>query len=332
MHEFRKDPIVQRWVVVAPDRANRPMETQDFSDVDVGRFDPFAEGNEAVTPPEVFAFRSADSVPDGPGWRVRVIPNKFPALQISGELDHQSQGIYDRMNGLGIHDVIVECPHNETSLSRLSVENIQEVFRACQIRMLDIKQDPRLVYALIFKNKGTLAGASLRHSHSQLIATPVVPIAINEELQGSLAFFQDQGRSIFDEIIRQERDAGSRIVLDTERFVAFCPYASRFPFETWVLPKQQQSHFESIQRADVEELGHVVKIVLRKIEVALNDPPYNYVIHTAPFPFPELPHYRWHMEILPRITRVAGFEWGSGFYINHMPPEDAASLLREAIA
>lgn len=179
MPEFRKDPIVQRWVVVAPDRANRPLPIPEIVDVEVASFDPFAEGNEAATPPESFAFRAPDSMADGPGWRVRVIPNKFPALQIPGELEHHSQGIYERMNGLGTHDVIVECPHNETSLSRLSVENIREIFRACQARMLEIKKDPRLVYALIFKNKGTLAGTrsdiliprSSPHPLSQLQST-----------------------------------------------------------------------------------------------------------------------------------------------------------------
>jgi UDPglucose--hexose-1-phosphate uridylyltransferase len=329
MPELRKDPIVQRWVIIAPDRANRPVEMPDVVDrADFG-FDPFAEGNEASTPPELFAFRNAGAPANGPGWRVRVIPNMFPALQPQGDLDRRSDGIYESMNGFGTHEVIVECPDNEANLCRLSVENVREVIWAYQKRMLDIKLDPRLVHALVFKNKGSQAGASIRHSHSQMIATPVVPIAIAEELQGSFQFFKDRGRSLFQEMIDQEVGSGSRVVVDSEYFLAFCPYASRFPFETWILPKHQYSHFESIPRQNVEELGQMLKTVLCKLEHALDDPPYNYVIHTAPLQYPELPYYRWHLEIFPRLTRVAGFEWGSGFYINHVPPEEAAKILRE---
>ncbi len=329
MPELRKDPIVQRWVVMAPDRAKRPSDVKDDPKFVEGEFDPFAEGNEAATPPEIMAYRNYGSQPNGPGWRVRVVPNKFPALQIEGNLEKRGDGIYDRMNGIGAHEVIIECPHGETNMSRLSVDNIREVLWVYHDRLVDLKRDRRLVHALIFKNKGALAGASLQHSHSQLMATSVVPITIYEEMSGALEFFNYRGRSIFDDMIQQELAHGSRIVLDTPHFVVFCPFASRFPFETWILPKQQSSHFENITRQAIEELGTVLKTILRKLELALDDPPYNYVIHTAPFNQPELPHFLWHMELFPRITRVAGFEWGSGFYINPVLPEEAAAFLRE---
>ena len=329
MPELRKDPIVQRWVVLAPDRAKRPGDLRDEPTELVSDFDPFAEGNEDATPPEILAYRNYGSLPNGPGWRVRVVPNKFPALQIEGNLDKRGDGIYDMMNGVGAHEVIIECPHRETNLSRLSVENIREVLWVYHDRLVDLKRDRRLVHALIFKNKGILAGASLLHSHSQMIATPVVPITIWEEINGALEFYNYRGRSIFEDMIQQELATGSRVVLDTPSFIAFCPYASRFPFETWILPKQSGSHFENIQRHAVEDLGQVLKTVLQKLEVALDDPPYNYVIHTAPFNQPELPHFLWHIEIFPRLTRVAGFEWGSGFYINPVPPEEAAQFLRD---
>ena len=330
MPELRKDPMMRRWVVMAPDRAKRPMQSVQ-TPVSVGTdFDPFAEGNEASTPPEILAFRNPDSVANGPGWRVRVVPNKYPALQFEPSLEISREGIYEMMNGLGTHEVIIECPHNETNLSRLGVDNVREVMAAYRDRMIDLKRDRRLAHALIFKNNGILAGASLPHSHSQLIASPVVPIAIWEEIQGALEYFNNQRRSIFDEMILQEVATGTRMVLDSPGFVAFCPYASRFPFETWVLPKEQCSHFENIRPESIDELGYVMKTVLGKQERVLDDPPYNYVLHSAPFDQLELPHFRWHFEIFPRLTRVAGFEWGSGFYINPVFPEDAAKRLRDA--
>ena len=329
MPELRKDPIVQRWVVMAPDRAKRPSDVKDDPKFVEGEFDPFAEGNEAATPPEIMAYRNYGTQPNGPGWRVRVVPNKFPALQVEGNLEKRGDGIYDMMNGIGAHEVIIECPHGETNMSRLSVDNIREVLWVYHDRLVDLKRDRRLVHALIFKNKGALAGASLQHCHSQLMATSVVPISIVDEMNGALEFFNYRGRSIFDDMIQQELATGSRIVLDNAHFVVFCPFASRFPFETWILPKQQSSHFENIMRPAIEELGTVLKTVLRKLELALDDPPYNYVIHTAPFNQPELPHFLWHMELFPRITRVAGFEWGSGFYINPVMPEQAAEFLRD---
>jgi len=329
MPELRKDPIVGRWVVMAPDRAKRPIDLKEEPRAVDSEYDPFAEGCESATPPEIIAYRTAGTQPNKPGWRVRVVPNKFPALQVEGNLEKRGDGIYDMMNGIGAHEVVIECPHGETNMSRLSVDNIREVLWVYRDRLVDLKKDRRLVHALIFKNKGTLAGASLQHSHSQLIATPIIPISIWDELTGALEFYNYRGRCIFDDMIQQELAKGSRIVLDTPHFVVFCPFASRFPFETWILPKQHSSHYENIPRQGIEELGSVLKTVLRKLELALDDPPYNYVLHTAPFDMGELPHYLWHIEIFPRLTRVAGFEWGSGFYINPVMPEDAAAFLRD---
>jgi UDPglucose--hexose-1-phosphate uridylyltransferase len=329
MPELRKDPVTGRWVIIAPDRAKRPMDYQHELKLVEGRFDPFAEGNESATPPEIIAYRNYGSHPNGPGWRVRVVPNKFPALQVEGDLQKRGDGIYDLMNGIGAHEVIIECPHYETNMSRLPVEMIREVLYAYRDRLTDLKKDRRLVHGLIFKNKGAMAGASLDHSHSQLIVTSVVPITVWEEMTGALEFYNYRGRCIYEDMIRQELKDGSRVVHDTPEFLVFCPYASRFPFETWVVPKRHGSHYEAIQRHQVDDLAGVLKTTLAKLELALDDPPYNYVLHTAPFDTPDLPHYRWHFELFPRLTRVAGFEWGSGFYINPVAPEEAASFLRE---
>lgn len=328
--ELRKDPLVGRWVIIAPDRLNRPQNIRnDGNGLDPGADDPFLEGNEEATPPEILAYREPHTQPNGPGWRVRVVPNKFPALRIEGDLTNRSDGMYDVISGIGAHEVIIECPQRETNLSRLTAENIRDVLWVYRDRLVDLKQDRRLVHGLIFKNKGALAGATLDHCHSQLIVNPVIPIVIQEEMQGAETYFRDRRRSIFADMLQQEQATGSRVVIDSPGFVVFCPYASRFPFETWIVPKNHTSHFENITRQDIDEMSTVLKQTLQKLEQALDDPPYNYVIHTAPFDVQEVGHYCWHLEIFPRLTRVAGFEWGSGFYINPVTPEQAAKFLRE---
>jgi UDPglucose--hexose-1-phosphate uridylyltransferase len=306
MPDLRKDPIVGRWVIVAKSRAKRPHDFESTSRMKTGGFCPFCEGNEDATPGEIIAYRPAGSHSNREGWRVRVVPNKFPALEIEGDLQKRGDGIYDMMRGVGAHEVIIESPQHLLS-----------------------KKDPRLVYGMIFKNVGEQAGASLEHTHSQLIVTPIVPINVWEEMTGSLEFYNYRGRCVYCDMIQQELATEKRIVLDTPRFLAFCPFASRFPFETWVLPKSHSSHYENIQKNGVEELAAVMREVIGKIEVALDRPAYNYIIHTAPFDSQELPHYHWHIEIIPRLTKTAGFEWGTGFYINPVPPEDAAAFLRD---
>ena len=328
MPELRKDPIVGRWVIIATDRAKRPVPPKP-EPLPVTTVCPFCAGNEVYTPHEILAYRERNTKPDEPGWRVRVVPNKFPALQIEGDLQKRGDGIYDRMNGIGAHEVILECPFHEVSMANLSEENIREILWVYRDRLIDLKKDPRLVYGMVFKNVGAVAGASLEHSHSQLIVTPIVPINVLEEMNGSLEFFGYRGRCIYCDMIHQELGSEKRIVLDTPNFVSFCPYASRFPFETWILPKHHNSHYENIQKNEVDELGTVLKTILLKLETALDRPSYNYIIHTAPLDTQTLPHYHWHMEIIPRLTRVAGFEWGTGFYINPVPPEQAAQFLHE---
>jgi UDPglucose--hexose-1-phosphate uridylyltransferase len=325
MPELRKDPIVGRWVIISTERGKRPAPARNEPLPDGPC--PFCEGNEQDTPHEILAYRDRASRPDGRGWRVRVVPNKYPALQVEGDLQKRGDGIYDRMNGVGAHEVILECPAHETSMTRLSEENIREVLWVYRDRLVDLKKDPRLVYGMVFKNSGAAAGATLEHSHSQLIVTPIVPINVWEEMSGALEFYNYRGRCIYCDMIHQELGTAKRIVLDTPNFLSFCPYASRFPYETWILPKAHNSHFENIQKNEVDELGTVLKSVLLKIERGLDGPAYNYIIHTSPFDTQLLPHFHWHMEVIPRLTRVAGFEWGTGFYINPVPPEQAAAHL-----
>ena len=330
MPELRKDPIVGRWVIIAEERAKRPLSPRsEMAVVGEGGICPFCEGNEVHTPIEILAYRDRTSPVNGPGWRVRVVPNKFPALQIEGDLDKRGEGVYDKMKGVGAHEVIIECPHHELNMAQLPEENIREVLWAYRDRLVDLKKDPRLVYGMVFKNVGGAAGASLEHSHSQLIVTPIVPITVEEEMAGAEEFFSYRGRCIFCDMMHQELGSEKRIILDSPHFLVFAPFASRFPFETWIVPKTHNSHYENIRKPEVDDLGGVLKTVLRKLEVALDRPAYNYVIHTSPFDVPSLGHYHWHLEIIPRTTRIAGFEWGTGFYINPVAPEKAAEYLRE---
>ncbi len=329
MPDLRKDPIVGRWVIVAKSRAKRPHDFDTSLRLRRGGFCPFCEGNEDKTPGEIIAYRNPGSRPNREGWRVRVVPNKFPALEIEGNLSKRGEGIYDMMQGVGAHEVIIESPKHLLSTSELEEEQVREVFWVYRDRLVDLKKDPRLVYGMIFKNVGAAAGASLEHTHSQLIVTPIVPINVWEEMTGSLEFYNYRGRCVYCDMIQQELATEKRIVVDTPGFVAFCPFASRFPFETWILPKAHSSHYENIQKNGIDELSGVVKLVIAKIEAALDQPAYNYIIHTAPFDTQELAHYHWHIEIMPSLTKAAGFEWGTGFYINPVTPEDAAAFLRE---
>ena len=230
MPELRKDPIVGRWVIIANERAKRP---HDFKSEGQGpgepRVCPFCEGQEDKTPPEIIAYRDFGSRPNGPGWRIRVVPNRFPALKIEGNLNKRGDGIYDMMAGIGAHEVIIESPRHHTSMATLSEDNIREVLWVYRDRLVDLKKDSRLVHGMLFKNVGEGGGASLEHTHSQLIVTPIVPISVWEEMTGALEFYNYRGRCIFCDMAQQELAVEKRIVLDSTHFTAFCPYASRFP-------------------------------------------------------------------------------------------------------
>ena len=330
MPELRKDPVTGRWVIIATDRARRPS---DFSRERVtpsgAAVCPFCPGNETRTPPEVLAYRSQGR-PNEPGWSLRVIPNKFPALRVEGELNREGEGMYDRMSGIGAHEVIIEAPEHVLSLGEISEKAVEDVFWAARDRMVDLKKDTRLKYVILFKNHGGAAGASIEHSHSQLIAMPVVPKRVQEELDGALRYYEYKERCIFCDILKQESMTASRVVIETDQVMAVCPYAPRFPFETWIIPRQHLSHFEDTPVATMQKFAWAVRTTIRKLEHVLENPPYNFVIHTGPVQNGALAHYHWHMEVIPKLTRVAGFEWGTGFYINPTPPEEAAQFLRDA--
>lgn len=331
MPELRKDPITDRWVIISTDRARRPSDfVRETTPVKPsGRFCPFCSGNEGKTPPEVLAYRDG-SGPNEPGWSLRVVPNKFPVLGIEGDLNREGEGLFDKMQGIGAHEVIIETPEHALSMTELNEKSIQRILWAFRDRVHDLKNDRRLRYILLFKNHGEAAGATLEHTHSQLIALPVVPKRVQEEVEGAKDYYDFKERCMFCDLIRQEAKSGERVVLETERFIVIEPYAARFPFETWILPKHHKSHFEETDSTDFENLAWTLKSTLRKIEKVLEMPPYNLLIHTAPPQEAANPYFHWHIEIIPKLTRVAGFEWGTGFYINPTPPEESAQFLRDA--
>ena len=328
--ELRKDPITGRWVIIATDRGKRPSDFAKETVQIKGGFCPFCYGNEDKTPPEILCYRSDGGARNSPGWNLRVVPNKFPALGIEGNLNRQGEGLFDKMNGIGAHEVIIETPDHQATLATINEQAVEDVFWAFRDRMLDLKKDRRLRYILIFKNHGEAAGASIEHSHSQLIALPIVPKLVREEIDGSKAHFSFKERCVYCDIIRQELNAGSRVIDENQDFVIIAPYAPRFPFETWILPKTHDACFENAQKREYQNLSKILKTILLKVDRVLDYPAYNLVIHTSPITETINDFYHWHIELMPKLSKIAGFEWGTGFYINPVPPEDSAKFLREA--
>ncbi len=330
MPELRRDPIHGGWVIISTERSRRPSDFAPEERKTGGGFCPLCEGNEDRTPPEVFAFRENGTPPNSPGWSLRVVPNKFPALRIEGELNREGEGMYDKMNGIGAHEVVIETPRHFESLSTLPLKAVENVLLAYRERIIDLRRDFRLRYVMVFKNYGVAAGASLEHSHSQIIALPIVPTRVREEIQGAKNYFDYKDRCVYCDIIRQELRDRRRVVYENQGFVSLAPFASRFPFEMWILPKLHQPSFELMASSLFPLAAEALSDVLQRLKEVLEDPPYNYILHTSSFPEEDRNHYHWHFEIMPKLTKVAGFEWGTGFYINPTPPEEAAEYLREA--
>ncbi len=372
MPELRRDPIIERWVIIATERGARPSDFKHpAAVVDSSRKCPFCPGNESATPPEILAYynteRSPASVdlsgtgspspappstaipvgehtmrgvgagaPDSPkaegkknasGWTLRVVPNKYPALKMQKTLDVQSDGMYDCMNGMGAHEVIIETPSHTEQLDEMNSKRVEDVIRVYKERIIAFKKDLHIQYIMVFKNHGRAAGATLSHPHSQLIAMPIVPIRVKQEMAGAKTYYDSRKRCIFCDIIREEKLKAQRIVGENDSFLAIEPYASRFPFETWIVPKTHSGHFEEIRDNEVKNLALIMKSTLGKIRRFLNNPPFNFIIHAAPVHEPGIVYYHWHIEIMPKLSQIAGFEWGTGFYINTTPPELAARLL-----
>lgn len=330
MPELRKDPITSRWVIISTERGKRPSDFFPEPERKKGGFCPFCPGNEGKTPPEILVYRNDGGQPNSPGWNLRVVPNKFPALQIEGDLNRQGDGVYDKMNGIGAHEVVIETPNHDETLSTMPENKVEEVLWAFRDRILDLKKDPRFRYILVFKNHGEAAGASLEHPHSQLIATPIIPKRVREEVDGAKDYYDYKERCVYCDIVRQEQSHEGRLITENQDFISIAPFASRFPFETWILPKIHDPSFEDAQKHEYINLSRILKEILMRMDKVLSRPAYNFIIHNSPLREADVPTYHWHLELMPKLTRVAGFEWGSGFYINPTPPEEAAHFMREA--
>jgi UDPglucose--hexose-1-phosphate uridylyltransferase len=332
MPELRKDPVLGRWIIISKERGKRPTDFLIEKPQVSGGFCPLCPGNEKTTPPEVLSYPNNDqqrSVHDG--WQVRVVPNKYPALVIEGGLDKEGEGLYDKMNGIGAHEVIIESPKHDEAFAYLPHEQMMLVFKAYRQRIIDLTRDNRFQYVMIFKNHGKAAGASLEHSHSQLVALPILPRMIVSELAGALSYYKYKERCVFCDIIRQEIKQDIRVVCQNDHYITITPFAPRTPFEMWVLPREHSSSFSSADDAKLYALSEIFSETLRRLDTCIPNVPFNFLLHTEPLRTGGMEHYHYHFEIVPKLTSIAGFEWGSGFYINPMPPEEAAIYLRESL-
>ena len=329
--EYRREPITGRWVIIAPERSQRPLglaSTKPHTRLDTERDScPFCEGREDQSPPEVLAYRAPGTQPDGPGWSLRVVPNKYPAVRDDCE-GPTTNGFHEARPAFGHHEVVIECPFHEANPARFCLARLTALFIAYRERLAALAADLRVQYVSIFKNVGAEAGASLAHSHSQVLATAVVPEAIQAEFEGTSRAFAESGRCLYCEAIAQ---AESRIVAESPGFVVLAPYASRFAYELWVLPRSHSSRYESLTDAEAADLAGVIKPLLGKLDAVLSYPAYNWYIRTGPARSGPLPSFHWHLQLSPRTSRVAGFEWATGCFINPVPPERAAEELRRAV-
>ncbi|HAT72494.1 MAG TPA: galactose-1-phosphate uridylyltransferase [Elusimicrobia bacterium] len=327
MPEIRKDPVFGRWVIIASERGLRPNEFRLGSGPEAGGYAcPFCAGNERLTPPEIYSLPGEKG-----GWRLRVVRNKYPALEDSGSAENRRSGIYDSMDGMGFHEVVIEAPGHGDLLEAMPPEAVADVIRTFVLRVGEIKKDPRIKYVMIFKNHGRNAGASLLHPHSQIIAMPMAPLRVMQEIDGAADYHRERGTCVFCDIVKEETDFKRRVVAENADFLAVTPYASRFSFETWILPKKHASHFEEMPGELAGTLAGVIKTALNKLSASLPDLSYNLIVHTMPVQEPSAGHYHWHIEIMPKLSHVAGFEWGTGFYINTVSPEDAADMLNAGV-
>ncbi len=330
MAELRRDPIIGQWVAVAAD--DESLGPDSYAKVDQARTQQavcqFCEGREDQTPPEVECLRPEGSEPNTPGWSVRVIPNRFPALGIEGDLAKRGVGMYDVSNGIGAHEILVETRDHERDLADLSVEEITDVLRLYQSRSQNLAKDKRFKYIMIFKNYGKSAGASVEHAHSQIIALPMVPLSVQAELDGARHYFSFRGRCVYCDIIQQEAADKERIVVESDTFMAFCPYAVRYPFESWILPKRHEPNFCSLNDEMRSQLAAVLKEMLARMQACLAGCSYNFYLHTVPLQYQEPENFHWHIEIVPQITREEGFEWATGLHTVRTSPAAAAGYLR----
>ena len=330
MSEIRQDPITKEWVIMAKERAKRPHEfVSQQAKPEHPAFSPscpFCPGNEAMTLPEILSYSNQTSQ----DWQVRVFANRFPALTPQGStVRREEEGVFLGMDGIGVHEVIVETPLHNKPLALMDDSSVEDVLLAYQERYNALGCMPFVKSITIFKNHGLLAGTSLEHPHSQLVALPVVPRHIRIRHEVAIRYYDDTGRCLYCDLLDSELRTGKRLVMETEKFVVICPFASCRAFETWIMPKMHQACFGNASTEELGNLAHVLRITLLKLYRGLDNPDFNYVIDSASPEGESKNYYLWHLRIIPRLTEVAGFELGSGIYINSALPEETAQFMRE---
>lgn len=327
MSELRQDPTTFDWIIIARERAKRPHEfkRRDSNKKSPPAYSddcPFCPGNEHRTPEAVAIYENPEN------WRIRVVPNKFAALTPDGDTKREEWKLFRKSHGYGRHEVVIETPLHNEFIPFMSDEHVEELIKAYRDRYHALKQDPNIKIIIIFKNHGQGAGTSLEHPHTQIVASPIVPPYIRSKYEVTTRHFDNTGRCLHHDIERIELEEGTRIVSDTQHFIGLHPFASHYPFETWIMPKIHKSSFGDISDDEIKDIARVLKEVLLKLFVSLENPDYNFIIHTAPVDDEHKSYYLWHIQIIPRLTQVAGFELGSGIYINIALPEETAIFMR----
>jgi UDPglucose--hexose-1-phosphate uridylyltransferase len=334
MSELRRDPITGRYVIVAPERLlsraafDRPVPVAAIG----GDMCPFCEGQEGVAGRELLAWRPPDSPPDGRGWQVRVVVNREPALRVENRLGEPADPLFQTFGGIGAHEVIIESPDHGATFATMSAEQVQRVLWAWRERMRDLRRDTRLKSFLIVKNVGERAGATLDHPHSQLLAMPLVPQHLEDEINGARAYHAASSRCVFCEVVEQELRSGERVIASDADTVAFAPFASRVPFESWVMLRGHQPAFDVLDDVALHAVAGRLRDTMGRLDAALASPPHTVLLHSAPVGEDGSESYDWHLEIIPRLLQVPGLAWDGGLHINPVPPEEAARELRSRSA
>ncbi|MEW6412369.1 MAG: galactose-1-phosphate uridylyltransferase [Candidatus Zixiibacteriota bacterium] len=329
MPEFRQNQATKEWVVLAPERGGRPSdyagprkERRDFPDYKQGC--PFCPGNENQTEDPVYIY------PEDDNWQVRVVPNKYAALQPNLDTTRNRVGSFLTADGFGVAEVVIEHPRHNTSIALMKPDEVTNVLRAYRQRHFAISKNDKINLITIFRNHGQRAGTSLEHPHSQIIATPIVPPHVRYPLEQAVLHYDERGTCVYCDMLEEELRQKERIILTTDNFVAFCPFAARSPFECRIYPRRHMPSFVSATNEELSDFACVLKEILAKIHFGLNDPDYNYVIRSSPIGDEDTRYLHWYMVIIPKISIPAGFEIGSGIYINTVAPEESAAFLREA--
>ncbi len=337
MSELRRDPVSGNWVVIAPDQEAGVILVPSPRITTPRELCPLCPGMECQTNHEILVYRPQPGASQSGGeWLLRVIPNRLPILRTEVPLEREGLGMFDRISGVGAHEIIVDSPLHDQVLHEFSLDQIRLMLTAWRERLNDLRRDTRLRYISVFRNQGRRAGARMSHPHSQIIATPTIPQSVRNELAGAREYFEYKERCVFCDLIDQESEEKVRLVVQNRGFLALCPFASKNPFEVWIVPRIHAHHYGTVSSDEIADLAEILRSVAGTLAVSLADPDVNVILKSAPTPHVHRTKwvtleedYHWHVEIIPRIARPTGYEWATGMFVNPTAPEAAAAYLRE---